>query len=583
VYELSKQLVRHCDEASRHALASLLSLCTDVTAAGLQHVSSVLSRLLEEATGTALEPHTLTFDATAFWHQAQQLGARELEAKAQGNLALSAQLRRELITCLHEALTRGLDSAERTDQPFTALSPARHSTEAQLDRAQRDSERHLHDLVVTREAASAAVANVQRLAQGVEDSVEMRKRDVLNTLAESDREITSILADLDALYDRLELAVHSRNNKLKGFVKARATLAVKGEITRREAEAKGEALRVLQARECRAQASVAALQQCSRLKDSVRLHVESRNQETIERLASESKDSTERCDEFYSELSSCVHAWTEVLMRNVSRETEREAQLQQSVEEATERYHQADRDLFTQQLADTGHRRKLAQAEIVACDTLLQKATARMERLGRSVDAATAHHHHYSYATDQSATRAPSGHSRPATPQHTATPRFAAAPLFATPLPSTHTAGAHRHHSTPLTSPVPRRGVALTDDLVPTPVKQAVHVDPACAYALVVASPRTPPRDVYVMRDAVDEMSAADIVDLFRKSPTVREKWLRLLVDMDVETGREIRCLRDTARVWETVLPSQPLLKSLLEQLLDAPQRFVELEEPASS
>ena len=89
--------------------------------------------------------------------------------------------------------------------------------------------------------------------------------------------------------------------------------------------------------------------------------------------------------------------------------------------------------------------------------------------------------------------------------------------------------------------------------------------------------------DAQQLAAAVDAMPIADVVALFRKPEATTSRWLGLLVEMDVESGRELRGLHGTAAVWAGVLNSAPLFKSLLEQLLMEPQRFLEIDNDSLS
>jgi hypothetical protein len=656
VYDLGKRLVPHCDESARHTLNTLLSLCSGCDGTGLGHVARVLSHILQEADGQALSVDLLDFNAEKHWHRAQALGVREAEAKANGNLALCAQLRRELITALHDALGEGLSAAERASNPFTALTPARRQTNVALRGSLEVTERGLRALRSAHSIAADKVSGVHSSLDGLRDKDDTRKRDLVAFLADSDRAIAGILGEIDALYDRLELQVNNRTNRVKAFVKTRGSSAVAAASLHVALAAQEAALKAAEVKASAAAANAEALQAAEDLVDRLREHIDDQKVATLDNLTAERRAAAAQCDELYAELQACVGGWCDVLMKNAAREAEREAGLRQSIEDATERYHQADRDMYVTQLTEAEHRRKLASAELIACETILKKAATRMATLGftASSTGAAAHPVPASPAPPQvfgqshsAASRPSSAHGvvggggggawpeRPATPQRMAAPRFAHQLEFgATPValgkrptdgadgrpPMPH--GDHQHHhrtassnpasnSTPTpqpradvihsyssyshalvplpSSPVPPLASGLSydsrqpsfDDREPvTPVLRHVSRSAVAGTTPMHAHEEgLPPSGVNAMHAAVDDMSAPHIVALFRKSAAVTERWTNALLDMDVEQGRELRGLRSTAGVWATVLPTQPLFKSLLEQLMDVPQRFLELEE----
>lgn len=77
----------------------------------------------------------------------------------------------------------------------------------------------------------------------------------------------------------------------------------------------------------------------------------------------------------------------------------------------------------------------------------------------------------------------------------------------------------------------------------------------------------------------VDELTVEDVVTLFRRSPTMSAKWVAILHDADVETMKDIRVLHMSSSVWAAFLQHHPLLKSMLETLLENPRHFVSNDE----
>lgn len=524
MWELGKELVRRTDERAHEKIDDLLQRASSLPPGARDPLVSALEDMVHQA-GVVPPAQPSTFTSQHALDEVESLLQREQEAKAHSNLAHGAQLRKEIIFTLNAALAEALKQIKELDAP-------RRDT---LSEQRRISE-HLKGIVATAKSEqqskqSAERAIRQQREQNQKELVSLeaksneRKQGLMSFLKSSDTEMAGVVEQIDALYGKLETIIHARSTHLRSFVQAHGQLVLERERIIRSRREQESAVR-----KCQRDSNIAdMLLSCLETMERIHVDVARINDERLMTAAEVSSASKERlCAEgetLYSKLRSVATGWIDVLVKNDAREAERMRTLQAQIRDATERYHQEDKDLYAAQLSETMQRRSQIQGDISKFEKLLRDASEAMTAVGSTQPAMQT------------------------TPQRPISRGNAACSTTPSNL-----------QNVPL-SPEPQK--ALFGKLV-LRKEEAEKVGHSAGDS----------KDDVTLVD-IDTLSIEDAVPLFRKSAAITFKWVELLRNCDIESVKDLRDIRSTTSVWDCFLQEQPLLKAQLELLLDHPERFL--------
>ena len=496
----------------------------------------------------------------ALRNEVSAMEKREMEAKQLGNLSYGATLRKETISYLHKALQDIVASEKAIELPTTKIEEASIKAKGHIEMLRASAASSLSHAKKQSNVLAVKSNEAQKQLSQTEVDIDRRYHDLEKFLNENDQAIDLLGAELESVYAKLETAVHDRSSRLKHFIEGHGSSVIQhaAAFSRRELR---EGQRAKNEQMCAEhEATVAALSNLSRMAGSVDSIARQQHQELQVCVEGKKRQAAELSRQVYDDLRRSVTSWIDVLSKNEVREGEKVAAIQAQVREATDRYDQEDKDLYTSKLAEVQSRREEIRSEITSFEKMLSEATAALRSVVGEISSVgegekTPEQSSFSPAGFQVT---PQPHSRP----HSAHSRL---PPSAAKTP--------RHHFDPSAQMV---------TLTPTHVYSE---DGAMSTQLVLLDDAPDSRqhssdDIhgglgsFALVD-VDIIQTHQFVPLFNKSPIVTAKWIDALLTQDVETLKDVRDIHSTPSVWAQFLPDLPLLKAQLEMLLEDPERFI--------
>jgi hypothetical protein len=530
MYALGKEILRSSDGAALILVQDALQAASHCSSEQRKRVANLLKYLASEAAAGAT---LASSGSTSHLQPLSEISAhvellmrRESEARAAGNINLGVAAKREVMDYLHTSVKTIVGELEAALSANNLPVSNRRQTDENICMAMTTAE----EVVRESRAKLEKTTQLSQKAAGRVTLAESQRcehhRELMTFLGANSTEVSSVLCEIDALHAKLETLVHQRNTRVKNFVQSAADDVVHVQSLRRE-------LSSLEHSTLAANKSVEQAHQlvraCTGIKDAVtpfRVSLDARN----ETLARERQERLAQMAESGAELAGLLHhqltSWIEVLMKNSARESDRIGSLQQSVRDAMERYHQADKELCEQQLQDCAGRKRTVDAEVQSLEDVL-RSLAAYDKIFATFIAS---------GLQSSAAAAERNSHRQSKPSSGA-------------LLSYETPEKRKPLAGEVQTPAPPTTLVIVDE--------TRESDPTDGSALL----------------HIDSLHVTEFVPLFKKNPATTQKWIALLVEKDVETLGDVRDLRCTA-MWATFLQAQPLLKAQLEVLMDNPQRF---------